>query len=135
MTTELWSLLGATLLLFLSIFAQQIAIDRKYGAKYALSNRDKLPGPSSPLVERLTRLVQNHIEGLAIFAPLVLIASTLGVTNNFTQISAMVIVSTRFLHFVFYALGISPFRSIAWGIGFIGATPVFIYGLISSVGM
>lgn len=135
MTIELWALLGTTLMLFLSTFAQQIAIDRKYGAKYALSNRDQLPGDASPLVGRLTRVVQNHLEGLAVFAPLVLITSVAGISNNFTEIAALVFLSARFLHFIFYAFGITPFRSFAWGVGHLVAIPAFIYGLVSSAGM
>ncbi|MEM9423069.1 MAG: MAPEG family protein [Pseudomonadota bacterium] len=135
MTIELWALMGAVLLLFVAIFAQQIAMDRIYGAKYALSNRDALDGPVSPVVERLTRLVRNHVEGLAIFGSLVLIANAAEVSNSFTQVAALVIVSMRALHFLFYAFGITPFRSFAWGIGFLLATPAFIYGLVSSVGL
>lgn len=135
MAIELWALTGVVLILFVSIFAQQIIIDRKYGAQYALSNRDALPTEESPVVARLTRLVRNHVEGLAVFAPLVLIAGIAGVSNSFTQIAALVILAARFLHFVFYAAGITPFRSFAWGIGFLLATPAFIYGLVSEIGL
>lgn len=135
MTLELWALLGATLILFLSIFVQQIAMDRIYGAKYALSNRDSVPGEISPTIERLTRLVRNHVEGLAVFGMLVLIASVAGVSNNFTQYAALAIVGLRFLHFIFYALGVTPLRSLAWGLGFLIATPAFIYGLIIGAGL
>lgn len=135
MIIELWALLGATLLLFLSIFIQQIAIDRSYGAKYAISNRAALPGESSALVERLTRLVRNHVEGLAVFVPLVAIAAIADISNSITQTAALVIVGARAAHFIFYAFGITPLRSLAWGVGYLLATPAFIYGLVSAVGL
>ena len=134
MTIELWALTGMAIMLFASIFAQQIAADKAYGAKYALSNRDALPGPASPNVERLGRNVRNHVEGLAVVAPLILIAAIAGLSNPFTQGAAVAAVATRLLHFVFYALGVTLFRSIAWALGFLLAVPVFLFGLISGAG-
>ncbi len=132
MTIEIWALLSTTLLLYIAIFIQQIAKDKIYGVKYALSNREVVPTDApSALIERFTRLVNNHVEGLVIFAALVLMASVTGVSNTFTQYSAITIAIMRAMHLIFYALGITPFRSIVWGIGFMAATPVFVYGLIS----
>ncbi|MEL6363091.1 MAG: MAPEG family protein [Pseudomonadota bacterium] len=113
MTIELWALFGATFTLFLSIFIQQIAIDRASGAKYAVSNRGELPGPPSAIVGRLTNLVRNHVEGLAVFGALVLIAHAAGVSNTITQYAALAILAARVLHFVFFSLGITPLRSLA----------------------
>ncbi len=132
MSIELWSLLTTTVIFYLAIFIQQIAKDRIYGVKYALSNRERVPTESpSPTIERLTRLVNNHSEGMIIFATLILIASVTGISNGFTQYAAMTIAVMRGLHFIFYAFAITPFRSFAWGIGFIAAIPVFVYGLLS----
>ena len=130
MTIELWSSLGVSLVLFAAILIQQIAIDRKYGATYALSNRASVPVSVSPLVERLTRLVRNHVEGVALFVPLGLIATGAGVSNTFTQAGAIAFLAMRVFHLLFYAAGITPFRSFSWGIGFFVAIPVFLYGLL-----
>lgn len=131
MTFELLALLGCTIILFVSVFAQQITIDRAYGAKYALSNRESAPEEPSPTVERLTRLVRNHVEGLAVFGSLVLIASISGVSNTATVYASAAIFVARALHALFFAFAITPLRSLAWGFGFLLATPTFIYGLIS----
>lgn len=133
MTIELWALLGTTTILFISIFAQQITMDRVYGTAHALSNRDTTPDQRSTTVDRLTRLVRNHVEGMTVFAPLVIIASLADVSNGITQTAAMVIAGARLLHFVFYILAITPFRSLVWGVGFLLATPAFVYGLISGL--
>lgn len=37
---------------------------------------------ATALTGRLTRNVRNHVEGLALFAPLVLIASVTGISNT-----------------------------------------------------
>ncbi len=133
MTIELWTLLGATLLLWIAIFAQQIALDKAVGAKYALSNREQdhsFEG-ATLLHGRLTRTVRNHVEGLSLFTPLILIASIAGISNVWTQYAAIAFFITRLLHFAFYAAGIIPFRSFAWGIGFFFALGSFVFGLVT----
>lgn len=133
MTTELWSLLGATAVLWIAIFAQQIALDKAVGAKYALSNREQdhhFKGATA-LHGRLTRTIRNHVEGLSLFAPLVLTATAAGVSNVWTQYAAISFFVTRLLHFLFYTAGITPFRSFAWGIGFFFALGGFTFGLVT----
>ncbi len=133
MTIELWALLGAAATLWLTIFAQQIALDKAVGAKYALSNREQdhnFKG-ATPLHGRLTRTVRNHVEGLSLFAPLILIAAVAGVSNVWTQAAAVVFFITRLLHLLLYAAGITPFRSFAWGIGFFLALGSFVFGLVT----
>jgi len=133
MTIELWALLGATLLLWIAIFAQQIVLDKVGGAKYALSDREQdhsFKG-ANRLHGRLTRTVRNHVEGLSLFAPLILTASVADVSNVWTQYAAIAFFITRLLHFVFYAAGIVPFRSFAWGIGFFLALGGFVFGLVT----
>lgn len=133
MSIELWALLGVVAVLWLSILAQQLQLDLSGGAKYALSNRDqghRFEGATA-LTGRLTRNVRNHVEGLAVFAPLVLIAAAADVSNAWTQRAALLFLMTRLLHFVFYSAGITPFRSFAWGIGFFIAIGSFAFGLVT----
>lgn len=133
MSVELICLVGVSLLLWLAIFVQQVQIDRVAGSKYALSNRTEAPPGANELTGRLRRLVRNHVEGLAVFAPLVLVAFAADVSNIWTQYSAIAYLALRTLHFVFYAGGVTPFRSFAWGVGFLVAVPVLTYGLISGI--
>ena len=133
MNIELWALLGAAAVLWLAIFAQQIALDKAVGAKYALSNREQdhsFKG-ATRLHGRLTRTVRNHVEGLSLFAPLNLTASVAAISNVWTQYAAIAFFITRLLHFVSYAAGITPFRSFAWGIGFFFALGSFVFGLVT----
>ena len=132
MTIELWALFGVTAILWIAIFTQQIQADKVGGAKYALSNREQghqFKGATA-LTGRLTRSVRNHVEGLMIFTPLVLIATATNVSNVWTQYAAIAYFMSRALHFLLYAAGITPFRSLAWALGFFLATGGFVFGLI-----
>ncbi|AFY38160.1 hypothetical protein Lepto7376_1835 [[Leptolyngbya] sp. PCC 7376] len=132
MTIELWTLFGAAALLWIAILAQQLALDVAVGAQYALSNREQdhnFKG-ATRLHGRLTRTVRNHVEGLAIFAPLILIAAVAGISNIWTQWTAIAFLVTRCLHLLFYAAGITPFRSFAWAIGFFLSLGGFVFGLV-----
>ncbi|MEL6222891.1 MAG: MAPEG family protein [Cyanobacteria bacterium J06627_8] len=133
MTMELWALLGTTAILWIAIVGQQLALDKAIGARYALSNREQdhnFKG-ATLLHGRLTRTVRNHVEGLSLFAPLILTASVAGISNLWTQCAAIAFCVTRLLHFVFYTAGITPFRSFAWGLGFFFAIGGFVFGLVT----
>ena len=133
MTVELWSLFGVVVVLWIAILTQQIQADKAGGAKYALSNREQghsFQGATA-LTGRLTRNVRNHVEGLALFAPLVLIAAVAGASNVWTQVAAIAFFITRALHCVFYAAGITPFRSIVWAAGFFLAIGSFVFGMVT----
>lgn len=43
----------------------------------------------------------------------------------------MLFLITRFLHFVFYAAGITPFRSFAWLFSFFFAIGSFAFGIVT----
>jgi len=131
MTIELWSLLATVGVLWAVIFTQQIHMDRTAGTAYALSNREEHQPNATALTGRLARTVRNHIEGLAVFAPLVLIATVAQISNPFTQYTAMSIAALRGFHAIFYINGVTPFRSVTWGLGFLAATPAFVYGVLS----
>ncbi|MEM9195213.1 MAG: MAPEG family protein [Myxococcota bacterium] len=130
MTVELWALLGVFATLWASLLVQMVALDRIAGTKYALSNRDSSTSDQSATLGRLTRVVRNHVEGLALFGTLVVLASIVEVSNPWTRNAALVFVAARVLHFIFYAAGITHVRSIAWAVGFFGALPAFVYGLL-----
>ncbi|MEM7214674.1 MAG: MAPEG family protein [Pseudomonadota bacterium] len=133
MNIELWSLFGVTIIFWISVFIQQIQLDKAGGTKYALSNReqDHAFDGATALTGRLTRNVRNHVEGIAMFAPLVMIAAVTGTSNFWTETAALLFLASRALHFVFYTGGVTPFRSFAWGVGFFLAIGGFVYGLTS----
>ena len=132
MTLELWTLLGSAAILWIAIFAQQLVLDITGGVQYALSNREQdhnFKGVT-PLHGRLTRTVRNHMESLAIFTPLILIAAVAGISNIWTKGAAITFMISRALYLLFYAAGITPFRSFAWMIGFMFSVGAFVFGLV-----
>lgn len=84
------------------------------GFGWGLGARDE-PRDISALQGRMKRTVANHIEGLVLFASLVLIALLAGISSSITQTGAMVFVAARIAFAVFYILGIPVVRSVFWG--------------------
>ena len=126
---ELIALFGATLVVFASIVAQAVVMDLRSGVPYALSGRAEPPPRAAPIDGRLGRNVRNQIEGLAMFAPLVLIATSLELSNDLTRTASVAFVAARALFALAYGLDLVPWRSIAWITGLI-ATIAFGVGLI-----
>ncbi len=117
MTTELWMLLGTVILFFAVNLVQFLLALPGLGIKGALGNREEEPFPLSGMAGRAQRTVRNHVEGLVMFAPLVLIAAQIGVSNSHTVLGAQVYFATRIAHAVFYILGVKGLRSVAFIIG------------------
>jgi uncharacterized MAPEG superfamily protein len=134
MTTELWALLGFTMIVLLTIMAQSMAFSARFGVGATLGSRDKHPGETGLVLPRLERAVRNALEAAALFVPLVLVASAAGISNPITRNAALVFVAARALHPLLYAIGAVPFRTMAWSISFF-ALFAFAYGLISAAGL
>ena len=133
MTIELWSLVGCAAVMFLSIALQGLYTDVTSGLRYVFSTREEDPPRHGPMGGRLDRNVRNQVEGLTMFAPLVLVAAVAGISNNVTEIAAIVTLISRILFVPAYAFGLVPFRTIIWSGSFF-AVPAFIFGMIMSVG-
>ncbi|MEM1274652.1 MAG: MAPEG family protein [Pseudomonadota bacterium] len=117
-TFELWMLLGAFGITAFSIFVQGLHLGAAAGNAYVVSDRSA-PAPfEGPMGGRLARNVRNQIEGMALFVPLVLIASMTGISNGWTQWAALIFVCARAAYVPLYAFGIKGLRSLAWTAGF-----------------
>ena len=57
------------------------------------------------------------MENLAIFAPIVLTAHVLGISNGATRLAVVVYFFARLLHFVVYSAGIPAARTLAFTAG------------------
>lgn len=91
------------------------------------------PDPSHPAdpawAERARRAHGNAVENLAVFAPLVLIASMLSISTPATVFAGQLYLAARVLHYVVYALGIPVVRTLAFVAG-CGATLVFAAAIL-----
>ena len=129
MTPELTALVFAVLVQVLAIAAAGARMNRELGPRYNAGPRDSQP-PVSPTLGRLRRAVANGFEGLAMFAPAALIVAVSGQSTTATAIAAWTYVAARLLYIPAYALGLSPWRSAIWAVGFFATMTMLLATLI-----
>jgi uncharacterized MAPEG superfamily protein len=122
MTTELSMLVYSVLLLAVLVMIQAQAGIRAQGVKVMAGPRDSLPEPSM-FQARTKRVVDNHREGLTLFAPLVLAAAAAHVSNTWTVLGAELFFFARLAHAICYLTGFA-LRPLAWVVGFVGTLMV-----------
>jgi uncharacterized MAPEG superfamily protein len=113
MTTELTMLAWATALLLILVLIQAAAGVAAQGVKPMSGHRDDLP-PPKPFQARTKRVVDNHREGLTMFAPLVLIAAAAHISNATTVLGAELFFWSRLVHAALYLAGVPFIRPLAW---------------------
>jgi uncharacterized MAPEG superfamily protein len=69
--------------------------------------------------QRAARAHTNAVENLAIFAPIVLTAHALGISNSTTKAAVVVYFFARLLHFVVYSAGIPAARTLTFTAGWL----------------
>ena len=124
MSVELTMLTYSAGLLFLLILIQASAGIRAQGLVAMANSRDGLPTPTG-FHARMLRVVDNHREGLTLFAPLVLVAAAAHVSNGATVLGAQLFFYSRLAHAVLYLVGAPMLRPLAWALGLVGTVMVF----------
>jgi uncharacterized MAPEG superfamily protein len=126
MTPELTVLALAGLLqgVQLTLFATPANLE--IGSEFTTGPRDAPPKRQlSVKTARLQRAMNNHFEGLILFT-LAVVVVTLGQQSTaVTQYASYAYLVARILYVPAYALGLTPWRSVIWGVGF-GATLIMI---------
>ncbi len=125
MTVELTMLAYSVALLFVLILIQASAGTSAQGLGPMAGARDQLKEPSL-WQARTKRIVDNHREGLMLFAPLILIAAHTGVTNDLTVWGAQLFFFSRVAHAIVYLLGLPWIRPLFWAVGIVGTIMVFL---------
>ena len=87
------------------------------GLMGAMDNPGPNDRPQSPWAERQMRAHTNAVEGLVTFAPLVLIADSLDISNAVTVGACIVYFWARLVHYIVYTLGIPVARTLAFAVG------------------
>jgi uncharacterized MAPEG superfamily protein len=123
MTTELSMLVFATALLILLVMIQATVGVQAQGLTAMGGSRDNLPAPK-PFQARTKRVVDNHREGLTMFAPLVVVAALAHVTNQWTVLGAELFFYARLAHAALYLAGVPMIRPLAWAVGLVGTLMV-----------
>jgi uncharacterized MAPEG superfamily protein len=121
---ELSMLIYAVALLFVLILIQALAGVLAQGLPAMAGSRDGLPEPK-PLQARTKRIVDNHREGLILFAPLVLAAAVAQISTPWTVLGAQLFFCARVVHALLYLTGVPWLRPLAWATGIVGTAMVF----------
>ena len=125
MSVELQMLAWSTTLLIALVVVQALAGVRAQGVMPMAGPRDDLPPPKK-YQARMLRVVDNHREGLTMFAPLVLIAAVAQISNQWTVLGAQLFFYSRLAHAVLYIAGVPLVRPLAWAVGLAGVVMVLL---------
>jgi uncharacterized MAPEG superfamily protein len=128
MKTELQSLVWVTILtavMWIPYVLDRVAV---------LGLRDTVgyplePKPQSPWARRMKAAHDNAVENLVVFAALVLVANTLGISNGVTALAASLYFWARFVHVIAYTFALPWIRTLAFVAGFV-AQAVFAWQIL-----
>ena len=118
MSIELWSIVALSLMLLAVTLMQGVLVPITQGLKWGLGNRDE-PVHTSAIQNRFARTVQNQIEAMLIYLPLMALVLILERASEMTAIAAWLMIAGRFAFILFYLTGTFGLRSIAYGMSII----------------
>ena len=131
MTPELTALTLAVLLQMLQFILFAVPANLELGLGYTSSPRDRPPSRQmSTLTGRLQRAMTNHFEALILFTAAVLVVTLGNQSTPTTQYAAWTYLGARVLYVPAYAMGLRPWRSAIWGIGFAATLTILVAALI-----
>jgi uncharacterized MAPEG superfamily protein len=125
MIVELRMLVASAALLFVLVFIQAQAGISAQGFAEMAGNRDGMPPPTG-FAGRSRRTVDNHIEGMAVFAPLLIAAVLSHRVNHWTAIGSQFYFYGRLVHAPVYLLGLPWIRSLAYMVCVAGMAFIFL---------
>jgi uncharacterized MAPEG superfamily protein len=129
MTPELTALVLAALLQLGQIALYSALANRQVDKDYALGPRDQ-PRQLTGAAGRAQRAMNNHFEGLILFTIAALAIHTTGQSTTFTAICAFAYLAARLAYVPAYILGLNPWRSIVWAIGWFATALMLVAALI-----
>ena len=124
MTTELyWLILTAlmTALLWVPYVLNRMVMN---GLGGTLAGGAPDSNTLSTWAQRASKAHTNAVENLAIFAPIVLTAHVLNISNGTTKTAVVVYFFARLLHFVVYSAGIPAARTLTFTAGWLAQIAV-----------
>ena len=124
MTTELyWLTLTA---LMTALFWVPYVLNRMVmnGLGGTLAGGAPDSGTLSLWAQRAMKAHTNAVENLAIFAPIVLTAHVLGISNAATKAAVVVYFFARLLHFLVYSAGIPAARTLTFTAGWLAQVAI-----------
>lgn len=131
MTPELTALTLAGLLQMAQYALFAIPANLELGTRYTSGPRDRAPErPLSTLTARLQRAMNNHFEGLILFTLAVTVVTLSGQSTATTATLAYTYLIARIAYIPAYALGLTPWRSVIWAVGWFSTLGLLLAALI-----
>lgn len=131
MTPELTALALAGLLQMAQFVLFAVPANLELGTGYTSSARDRPPSRQmSPRTGRLQRALNNHFEGLILFTLAVVVVTLGNQSTPVTQTAAWVYLAARILYIPAYALGLRPWRSLIWAVGWCATLTMMVAALL-----
>lgn len=129
MTPELTALGIAALLQVAQFAAYTIMANMQVGSRTALGPRDE-PVILKGTAGRLKRAMDNHFEGLILFAIACMIVTLGDGSTATTATCGWIYLIARIAYVPAYALGLAPWRSVIWMTGFLATLTMLLAALI-----
>jgi uncharacterized MAPEG superfamily protein len=131
MTPELTTLALAGLLQAVQLTLFATPANLEIGPAFTTGPRDAPPKRQmSKTTARLQRAMNNHFEGLILFTLAVVVVTLGNQSTPVTQYAAYAYLAARVLYVPAYAFGLSPWRSVIWGVGFVATIIMIVAALI-----
>ena len=131
MTPELTALALAGLLQALQFVVFAVPANLELTPAWTSSPRDRPPPrPMAITTARMQRALTNHFEGLILFTLAVVVVTLGQQANPFTDACAYTYLAARVAYVPAYVLGLSPWRSAIWFIGFCATVAMILSALV-----
>lgn len=130
MPPEVTALALAGLVQVLQYVLFAVPANLELGTGYTSSARDRPPSRQlSDRTGRLQRAMNNHFEGLILFTIAVVVVTLGQQSSGFTAACAWAYLAARIAYVPAYALGLRPWRSVIWAVGFLATVAMILAAL------
>lgn len=126
----LWTIVWSVVILFLIIGVQALSGDLHNGLKWGLGPRDTAKDPTV-FMGRANRTVANHIEGMLLYVPLVLVAHAAGISSDLMVKGGWLYIIARAIYPLTYWTGLPVIRTLVWFASLAG-TALVLVGIIQA---
>ncbi len=137
MTPEVTVLALAGLLQVVQYGLMSVPANRELGVGKTTSPRDRarlggaLEDQLTDGTARLFRAFNNHFEGLILFTIAVVVVTLADKGSGFTTLCAWIYLAARIAYIPAYWLGLRPWRSLIWLVGFSATTLMILAALVT----
>lgn len=118
----------AALLQFVQFMLMAIPVNLQLGTQYTGGSRDE-EKRATGIAGRMKRALDNHFEGLILFAIAVTVVTLGDASSSLTQNCAWSYLVARILYVPAYASGVFLIRSLIWSVGFIATLVMLVSAL------